>query len=155
MNSFLKLFLWIAFSLICSQLISKYVGNTTNLTTTTQETFTNLANTAGTYPDEPLLLNEKEDPVIYPFSGKTEISSNTAADIWQYYPIFEVGSYAQITNNLKYPANPDNGKCTPASMCETLYLDRITGPSNEIHPLPPVKEPEEPSVRINYYIGKE
>jgi hypothetical protein len=150
MNSLLKLFLWILFSLISAQVISAVTENAWQ-----SESFTLLKNAEGKYPDKTLLLDDKEE-TMYELSGNTEISSNTAADIWQYYPIFNVGSYTQITNNLKYPINPDNGKCMPASMCETLYLDRITGPPNEISPLPPVSiSPDFPSVRVNYYIAKE
>jgi hypothetical protein len=75
---------------------------------------------------------------IYPAIGKNEISNNDAADIWKDYPIFEVGSYEQITNNIRYPDNPDEGTCMPASMCGALYRDKKIG-SNVIVPLPPVK----------------
>jgi hypothetical protein len=73
----------------------------------------------------------------YPAIGKNQISNDTAADIWKYYPIFTLGSYAQITNNIRYPDNPDDGTCTPASMCGALYHDKHLG-SNYIKPLPPV-----------------
>ena len=73
----------------------------------------------------------------YPSIGKNEISNNDAADIWKYYPVFEVGSYEQITNNIRYPDNPDEGTCMPASMCGALYHDKKIG-SNIIVPLPPV-----------------
>ena len=60
----------------------------------------------------------------YPAIGKNEISNDTANDIWQDYPIFQLGSYEQITNNIKYPDNPDNGRCMPSSMCGALYHDK-------------------------------
>ena len=73
----------------------------------------------------------------YPAIGKNQLSNNTAADIWQEYPVFEVGSYDQITNNIRYPDQPDDGTCMPASMCGALYRKKIIG-NNYVMPLPPV-----------------
>ena len=73
----------------------------------------------------------------YPAIGKNEISDDTSNDIWQDYPIFQLGSYEQITNNIKYPDNPDNGRCMPASMCGALYHDKDIG-SNVIETLPQI-----------------
>lgn len=73
----------------------------------------------------------------YPAIGKNQISDDNASDIWWHYPIFKLGSYAQITNNIRYPNNPDVGRCTPASMCGALYHEKKTG-VNYIKPLPPV-----------------
>jgi hypothetical protein len=80
-------------------------------------------------------------------TGNKEISKNDAYNIWWNYPVFKVGSYAQITNNIQYPNNPDDGTCMPASMCQTLYKNKKT--SNQICMLPPV--PNSTAVRINYY----
>ena len=73
----------------------------------------------------------------YPPIGKNQISDETSNDIWWHYPIFAVGSYKQITNNIRYPNNPDIGRCTPASMCGALYHEKYLG-SNYVKPLPPV-----------------
>jgi hypothetical protein len=76
--------------------------------------------TPGVYPvsvDKPILDS-------FPLTGRKGISNNNAYNIWWHYPIFEVGSYAQITNNLKYPNNPDEGTCMPASMCGALYKEK-------------------------------
>ena len=73
----------------------------------------------------------------YPITGRDGISNNGANDIWWHYPIFQVGSYKQITNNIRYPDNPDEGTCMPASMCGALYKDKKVG-SNTVTPLPPV-----------------
>jgi hypothetical protein len=79
----------------------------------------------------------------YPFIGKNQLSDNTSNDIWKEYPIFKLGSYEQITNNIRYPDNPDDGTCMPASMCGALYRNK------NIHTnLPPVKID---GTRINYY----
>jgi len=73
----------------------------------------------------------------YPAIGKNQISNNTSNDIWWHYPIFELGSYKQITNNIRYPNNPDEGTCEPASMCGALYHNKFLK-SNYIEQLPPL-----------------
>jgi hypothetical protein len=73
----------------------------------------------------------------YPPIGKNQISNNTSNDIWWHYPIFELGSYKQITNNIRYPNNPDEGTCEPASMCGALYHEKFLK-SNYVEPLPPL-----------------
>jgi len=88
----------------------------------------------------------------YPSTKRNQVSSNSYNDIWWYYPIFKLGSYAQLTNNLKYFKNPDDGECIRAEFCGALYKDSKLG-SNIIKPLPPV--PETPGIRIGYYRTKE
>ena len=84
---------------------------------------------------------------IYPTIGKNEISSNSSSN---YSPYVELGSYAQTTNNNKYPNNPDNGSCTPASMCDALYKD-IHGKEiqTQLHPVS-----ENGGVRVGYFDAK-
>lgn len=86
----------------------------------------------------------------YPITKRNGVSNDEASKIWFHYPIFEVGSYDQITNNIKYPNNPDTGRCMPADMCGTLYKEINT--SNYIYPLPPAKITSD--ARINYYNSK-
>jgi hypothetical protein len=86
---------------------------------------------------------------IYPAIGKNQISNNTASDIWQNYPIFTLGSYKQITNNIRYPDSPDEGTCTPASMCGALYHDKFIK-SNVVEPLPPLN-PDCGGTRVGYF----
>jgi hypothetical protein len=85
----------------------------------------------------------------YPLTGRNVVSNNSASTIWWHYPIFKVGSYAQITNNLKYPNNPDDGQCMPAEFCGSLYRESPGMPSNYVEPLGPV--PDCPGARVNYY----
>jgi hypothetical protein len=73
----------------------------------------------------------------YPWTGRNGISNNDANSIWWHYPIFELGSYDQITNNIRYPNNPDEGTCMPASMCGALYKEKQLK-TNYIKQLPPV-----------------
>jgi hypothetical protein len=94
----------------------------------------NLAGANGKYPEAQTSVLVQN---TYPPIGKNELSNNTSADIWQDYPTFQVGSYAQITNNIRYPIDPDNGTCTPASMCNAVYYSKRIG-NNYVMPLPPV-----------------
>jgi len=42
-------------------------------------------------------------------------------DNWFHEPVYALGSYAQVTNNVRYPSSPDNGSCTPPSFCGSFY----------------------------------
>jgi hypothetical protein len=84
----------------------------------------------------------------FPWTGRNGISNNDAASIWWHYPIFELGSYDQITNNIRYPNNPDEGTCMPASMCGALYKKKQLK-TNYIKPLPPVNP--DCGTRIGYF----
>lgn len=115
-----------------------------------QEGFDNyILATPGSYPssENSGLLN-----CSYPSTGNKEVSTYSASDIWWHYPIFKVGSYMQITNNLKYPNNPDEGTCSRAEFCGALYREKQMK-SNISVPLPPV--PQEAGTRINYYNSSE
>lgn len=92
-----------------------------------------------------------ETPILdsYPFTKYKIVDKDDYSSNWKYYPVFTVGSYEQITNNLKYYKNPDNGLCAPAELCGDFYRD-IHTKSNIIKPLPPVQE--NPSkIRVNFY----
>jgi hypothetical protein len=84
----------------------------------------------------------------YKISGKNGVTKDQGSKIWWHYPIFKVGSFKQLTNNLRYYKNPDTGVCMAADFCGTLYKDN-KAKSNIITQLPPV----EPSfgARVNYY----
>jgi len=81
----------------------------------------------------------------YPFSGRRGVSSFNANQISSQPPI---SSHEQITNNLRYRYNPDNGTCFRSEFCNTLY-DSIKTKSNEVYPLPPVKDGN--GTRIGYF----
>ena len=110
-----------------------------------KENFESLADTGSSIKDEtgPILTG------YFPFSGSKSVSNDNASNIWWHYPTFVEGSYAQITNNIRYPNNPDIGKCTPADFCGALYKNRKTNPSNYVYPLPPAEESD--GARVNYY----
>ena len=88
----------------------------------------------------------------YPLIGKNQISNDTSNDIWWHYPTFKLGSYDRITNNIRYPNNPDIGRCTPASVCGALYHEKKLG-DNYIKPLPPVST--DCGTRVGYFTTNE
>lgn len=91
--------------------------------------------------DKPLLND-------YPLTNRKGVSNNSSETIWWDYPVFSLGSFKQLTNNLRYWKNPDDGKCTRAEFCGTLYNNKHVI-SNELYPLPPAQEGE--GARIGYY----
>lgn len=84
----------------------------------------------------------------YPITGINGVSNQSAQTMWFRYPTFEVGSYKQMTNNIRYPNNPDDGRCTAANFCYALYKDKEIG-SNIVKPLPPV-DPNS-GTRVGYF----
>ena len=112
-----------------------------------KEGFSNyyLGSTDGIYP------SSQTDVLVqdtYPITGKNGVSNDGSNEIWWHYPIFEVGSYDQITNNIRYSNNPDTGRCMPANFCGALYKEKQLK-SNYIKPLPPVDPTS--GTRIGYF----
>jgi len=98
----------------------------------------------GDYPrsvDKPILDD-------YPLIGGNQVSTNSASTIWKDYPVFGVGSFEQITNNIRYNRNPDDGTCSRAEVCGALYHD-AKHKTNIITPLPPAEEGQ--GARVGYY----
>ncbi len=98
-------------------------------------------------------IGNVNDPIVllqdtYPFIGSNQLSNLSSNDIWKNYPNLPLGSYTQITNNIKYPDNPDIGTCTPASMCGALYHKKHIG-DNYSNILPPVG----PGTRVGYFVA--
>jgi hypothetical protein len=92
------------------------------------------------------------DGGIYPAKGEIIIGQNQEQNLWKYYPVYEVGSYEQKTNNVRYAKNPDIGKCTPAEFCGTFYKSADLVPPNMSIPLDPTPPSEGPdNARVNYY----
>jgi hypothetical protein len=131
------------------------IGATSNLGSMFKEGYKNGSNKANLQYSN-VVNGESENnqfstllgPDSYPGTGSKVVTDNEYSDIWWQFPIFKVGSYAQITNNLRYRRNPDDGECRTAEFCGAMYRDNQQA-SNFIHPLPPVAN--EPGVRINYY----
>ena len=95
--------------------------------------------------------NQSQDLLLqdtFPTTGSASVSDKQSADVWWKYPIFKVGSYAQVTNNIKYPRNPDTGRCMRIEMCDTLYENR-ENKTNVVVPNPPVESSLAP--RVGYF----
>jgi hypothetical protein len=101
--------------------------------------------TPGTFPKsvDQAILDD------YPQIGKSDVSNDNYNQIWWKYPVFNLGSYEQITNNLKYHYNPDDGKCVRAEFCGAIYHDKKNTKTNIISPLPPAAEGG--GARVGYY----
>ena len=111
-----------------------------------QEGYANFNYALGEYPrsqDGPILPNS-----MFPHTNSKTSSTCTPNMIWRNYPEFEVGSYAQETNNIRHPRNPDEGTCMPTDVCGALYKNRPYE-SNVVKPLKPVAMGTAP--RVNYY----
>ena len=123
---------------------------------------------SGFYPLIKIMLNNKEgltvvrDPLtpgIFPESVSKPIlnglyplqdvppgegvSANTSADNFLLYPLFPAAHCG--TNNKRFWTIPDNGLCSRAEMCETLYNKKTIRK-------PLVKPPTlDGGVRVNYF----
>lgn len=90
----------------------------------------------------------------YPVIHKNMVSDKNYNDIWWEYPIFTEGSYAQITNNIRYPNNPDNGTAIGAEFSNAFYKNK-KNKSNYSKPLGPVPVGPRGSMRVGYYRTKD
>ena len=101
----------------------------------------------GSFPDAstyPILYNDY--PVKPPPVGVSDMS---ASDLWTFYPVFD-NSYAQYTNNVRYWETPNNGKCSRAEVCGTLYNNKPIKDLN-IVPVPKPISPNSEVRRVNFY----
>ena len=120
-----------------------YVKSYTNK----NEGFTNFT-LGGAMSDIPRSQTDVLVQDTYPITGINGVSNNNSDDIWWHYPTFTLGSYAQITNNIQYPNNPDEGTCMPASMCGALYKEKHIK-TNYVTPLPAINPNS--GTRVGYY----
>jgi hypothetical protein len=88
----------------------------------------------------------------YPLKEKKGVSNDNYPQIWFNYPVLPLGSFKQVTNNLRYRYNPDNGQCITADFCGAIYKDK-KNKSNIVKMLPPVQSGY--GARVNYYRNKE
>ena len=118
-----------------------------NIGSLVKENFSNytLEGASGSYPSSE---NYGLVQDFYPRIQRNGVSNDSASKIWWHYPTFEVGSYEQITNNMKYPNNPDEGTCMPANFCGTFYKEKQLK-TNYVHVLPPVND--DGNTRVGYF----
>jgi hypothetical protein len=159
--------------------MSVKINQSTTKPNSTKESYTNLGDIISDYPPEKIQnqneigytntisningSNQVDNSVAYPFPNvdgalvsdsfpithKNGVSDYQEQKMWWHFPVFKVGSYEQITNNLKYPNNPDVGQCMPADFCGTLYKE-YQPYLNEAKVLPPVT-PSCNGTRVNYF----
>ena len=105
-------------------------------------------NMGAKYPNcQNIALLNKEYPVIH----TNMVSDKNYSDIWWEYPIFSEGSYAQITNNIRYPNNPDNGTAISAEFSNAFYKNK-KHKTNYSTPLGPAPLD---GMRVGYYKTKD
>lgn len=83
----------------------------------------------------------------YPPMDSKGVSDKNSSDVWHNNPVLPLASFKQITNNLRYNKNPDQGTCVRTEFCDAMYHD-INNKSNEVHS----KEPSDgQGVRVGFY----
>lgn len=137
MNKYLLLFLILLLAICLPFLFHKFFSF--------KDGFNTSPLALGKYPDT-------EDDVLvqdtYPITGINGVSNKQSSDLWWYIYRPLVGSYEQLTNNLRYRNNPDNGSCSRSEFCGALYKD-YQKESNIAQVLPPVKDSRD--ARIGYF----
>ena len=107
-------------------------------------------NMGAAFPEcQNIALLYKEFPVIH----TNMVSDKMYSDIWWKYPSFGVSSYKQITNNIRYPNNPDNGTAVRAEFSNAFYKNK-KNKSNYSVPLGPVPLSAD-KLRVGYYNTKD
>jgi hypothetical protein len=98
----------------------------------------------GTFPEsvsKPILYGD------YPLQkGALGLSDLNSRSLSAYYPVFP-NSYLQRTNNVRYWATPNDGTCSPANMCGTLYDNKTLS----IHKFPKMVPFSSKQMRVNMY----
>lgn len=98
---------------------------------------------SGIYPDDvdyPLLNGD------YPLKKSPTLSNINSEIAGAEYPIYS--SNSMETNNIRYWKTPDNGKCSPATFCNTLYDIKVQPQLGLESP-----KPEWDKNRVNYYVS--
>ena len=91
----------------------------------------------------PLLTN------VFPLTEHQSYTNNSSSNLWTDYPVLKLGSFDQITNNLRYFRNPDVGTCSPEIFCGSLYKDKPHKHNTAKWLNPVTTKPN--NVRVNYY----
>jgi hypothetical protein len=106
----------------------------------------------GKYTSNPSVQGDYLLDGYYPKSKTYGVRDINSSDVWWQYPQFQVGSYEQETNNIRYSINPDLGGCMPVEFCYTMYDNKQHNPSNIIKPLPPVSKISNTTSRNGYFV---
>ncbi len=81
----------------------------------------------------------------YPIKKPMILNTDTT-NIWKNYPVFRF-SYKQQTNNIKYWSTPNNGLCSPAEFCGSMYSKKNIYVPPPLKPIPFTSD----KIRVNYY----
>ena len=103
--------------------------------------------------DFPISQTERLLQDSFPITDTNGISAMSADQMWWRYPTFQLGSFEQITNNMKHQDNPDNATCTASTFCYALYKNATDKKSNNVYALPPVTPATNESTRIGYFLA--
>ena len=112
--------------------------------TPVRESFISKLLEPGVFPEsvsKPLLYGDY--PIQKGVLGLSDLDSRAMS---AYYPVFP-SSYLQRTNNVRYWATPNNGTCSPANMCDTLYDNKKI----EVHKFPKMIPFSSKQTRVNMY----
>ena len=60
---------------------------------------------------------------VYPINNNP-VSNQTYSREWKNYPIFNIPSYSQMTNNLRYFKNPNIAISSPEDFLDTFYNNK-------------------------------
>ena len=103
--------------------------------------------------DFPISQTERLLQDSFPITDTNGISAMSADQMWWRYPTFQLGSFEQITNNMKHQDNPDNATCTASTFCYALYKNATDKKSNNVYALPPVTPATNESTRVGYFLA--
>ena len=81
----------------------------------------------------------------YTVKGNAGLSENKYSDNSKKRSVSRVGSFEQVTNNVREWSTPDNGNCSTADFCDTLYVSKIVEEKSV------VPQPNDASTRVNYF----
>jgi len=106
-----------------------------------KENFSNLS--PGEFPDSVSYPILKDD---YPLKTPPQLSSLDSEQLYKYNPIYLAKS--DKTNNIRYWKSPNNGKCSSAEFCNSMYNEK-----NIVIPGEPKNPGWDDGIRVNYYIS--
>ena len=82
---------------------------------------------------------------VYPVKQNPQLSNNSYQNNSHMNSYTKLSSYEQKTNNIKNWVTPDNGNCSPAEFCGSLYNKKVVDLINSSPPN------DADGVRVNYY----
>lgn len=85
---------------------------------------------------------------FYPVKKEPELNDVNYSVIAKDQPRTPMSSYEQITNNFKFWETPNNGTCTPAEFCNSIYsMKHIEKPELD-------QPDDKKGIRVNYFVSE-